>query len=41
MTPLISTDGWEGDEDSWYDFDEDGENKSDGEDIWDEDEEDD
>lgn len=33
-------DGWQGDEDSWYDFDEDGENKSDGEDVWSEEEDD-
>ncbi len=36
--PCIWVDGYEGDEDSWYDFDEDGNNKSDGEDIWSEEE---
>lgn len=38
--PHYLVDGWEGTEDNWYDFDEDGENKSDGEDVWAEEEDD-
>ena len=39
--PPYWVDGWEGSEDDWYDFDDDGELKSDGEDLFDEDNEED